>query len=185
MPFHACARPFQTQEGDTDAERGWTAQEHDSGLLPVYDVAAAAAFDMIDPLPNGDSRVPHIYTNLRNYIPPPAVPQIWRWRNLASSRRPTWRPFDPYRIKRQASFDAQEGAISDEIADHVIQFDDRPGGNDPDPWAHVPADKVAGMARRHIDAAKQAGDKMLSGGGAGCRARAPTCTTSLPRSASF
>lgn len=171
MPFNMYVPdPFQTQEGDTDAERAWTALKNMiPGLLPVYDVAAAAAFDMIDPLPNGDSRVAR-YTNLRNYVPPAgsAADMALAQFGVITPANLGGDPFDPYRIKRQASFDAQEGAISDEIARYVIQLTINLEGNDPDPWAHVPADKVAEVRAAYIDAAKQAGrDKMLMGGGAG------------------
>lgn len=171
MPFNMYVPdPFQTQEGDTDAERAWTALKNMiPGLLPVYDVAAAAAFDMIDPLPNGDSRVAR-YTNLRNYIPPAgsAADMALAQFGVITPANLGGDPFDPYRIKRQASFDAQEGAISDEIARYVIQLTINLEGNDPDPWANIPADKVAEVRAAYIDAAKQAGrDKMLMGGGAG------------------
>ena len=171
MPFNMYVPdPFQTQEGDTDAERAWTALKNMiPGLLPVYDVAAAAAFDMIDPLPNGDSRVAR-YTNLRNYIPPAgsAADMALAQFGVITPANLGGDPFDWYRVKRQASFDAQSGAISDEIADYVIQLTVNLEGNDPDPWANIPADKMAEVRAAYIDAAKQAGrDKLLMGGGVG------------------
>ncbi|MBP8291151.1 MAG: hypothetical protein KAX65_00170 [Caldilineaceae bacterium] len=162
--------PFQQQEGDSDAEKMWTAiRSMTPGMMPVFDVAAAALFDQIDPLPDGASRVAR-YTNLRNYVP---LAGMFADAALATTGTvfPAWMggdPFDPYRIKTAASFMAQEGAISAEVAKYVIQLSlnlQRPGT---DAWANIPDDQAAAVSAAYLAAGQRGGrDKLGMGGGLG------------------
>lgn len=162
--------PYQQQEGDSDAERMWTAiRSMTPGMMPVFDVAMAAAFDYLDPLPDGASRVAR-FTNTRNYFP---IAGMFADAALATTGTvfPAWMggdPYDPYRIKTAASFMAQEGAISAEIAKYVIQLSlnlQRPGT---DAWANIPDDQAAAVSAAYMAAAQRAGrDKLGMGGGAG------------------